>query len=1519
MSSNPTLATAAFKLSSQQERAWLQHEAGVRAYAQCIIAITGSVDTAKLQQALQQLVSEYEILRTVFRRQTGIKLPFQVIQEQSQVLFEHAQNGNVADLARRDHESAWDLENGPTLRATMVGSKLILTLPAFCADSSTLKNLYLQLAARYRGENAGSDGPMQYADLVEWQNEMLASDETKPGREFWRELCRSIDFAALQSVGLPLQVSGASFSRDVVATTAPLGPLDTLASRRKVPVEDILLAAWSALLFRLTGQSDLTVGTEFNGRRYEELGAAFGPLARMLPLKSEIQGETSFEALTRHVGSNVTEARNWQESFSWNQAAGEEHVLPFTFAYQVLGGSEVADGVSFALERIHIVSEPYRLRLVAVRHGSEIELEFHYDASRFERNAVERIAGYYINLLTAAVTNPATAVSKLPLLSDVERKQLVTDWNQTTCEYPKTQCLHQLFEAQASKTPERVAVRSGEQAFSYRELNERANQMAHYLRKQGVGPDRPVGLCLDRSADTMVAVLAILKAGGAYVPLNADNPPARLKQQLEGAAALITESKYAAQMPEFSGPVMVLDRDQKQWASEPKVNPAINTNPENLVYVIYTSGSTGVPKGVAVRHRNLVNYAHFITNRLDLEKYPEGLQFATVSTLGADLGNTCIYPSLISGGTLHIIGYEMATDPRRFADYTSKHPVDVLKIVPSHLQALLQSDEAQKLLPRKYLVTGGETLTPKLIEKIASLNPACEVINHYGPTETTVGSLTLKLKEYDWKKAGLTSIPIGRPIANTQAYVLDQNLAPVPIGVIGELYIAGEGVTAGYLNQPEKTAERFLRNPFSTDANAKMYRTGDLARCGEDGAIEFLGRGDDQVKVRGFRIELGEIESVLAKHSAVKQVVVLAREDERGDKRLLAYVVPSREAAEVKGEDLRSYLKQQLPDYMVPQAVVILAKLPLTPNGKIDRKALPEPEQAQTKTYVAPRTAAEQKIAAIWAEVLRRELNQISVEDNFFDLGGHSLLATQVISRLRRVLNIELPLRTLFESPTVAGLAVEADKVGMAAEVPAIVKVPRDKPLPLSFAQQRLWVLDRIEPNNPLYNIPRAVRLFGDLNVNALTGALNEIVRRHESQRTTFATGSDNQPIQIIAPSLVLAVPTIDLSSKAQPELEAKEVAAEEARTPFDLAKGPLLRAKILKLGSRDHVLLLTMHHIVSDAWSAGIFMQELGEIYSANLQNQPSPVPELAVQYADYAVWQRNYFQGKVLENQISYWREHLRGAPALLELPSDRPRPAVRKFYGAYEPISLANDVTAGVRTFSQQQGVTPFMTMLAAFNATLFKHSGQEHIVLGTDIANRTTAETERMIGFFINLLPIRTDLSGNPTFLDLVLRVRESALAAYAHQDIPFDKLVEDLQPERSASHNPIVQALFVMQNIPRQRRELPGLELAPFPLSITRSKFDVAVFMRETGDGMVQDWLYSTELFERETILRMAAQFETLLRHAVTQPETRLSALEIFTEQEKRELEKDKEVRKQSQRKKLMAVEPKAVKLKPSDS
>jgi len=1529
MSSNASMAAAAFRISSQQERIWLEHERGLPQFAQCAIRINGALDLVRLESALEQIVGRYEILRTLLRRQGGVKLPFQFIQDGAKVSltevpphgFEQGLRFPSSDVADGD---------APALRASVSAGtrdthRLILRLPAFCADSATLRNFFDELAAEYGTSQAIE--VMQYADLVEWQNELLSSDETKPGRDYWREVCRKIDFDWLNGLRLPLerrsteQIAVRSIDRLVCGLS---DSLQNAAAQLNTSSEMLLLSAWFACLSKLLGRSELVVGCEFDGRRYQELRTAFGPLARCLPLRHEIKPETSFADLVRQLAAEATEAGNWQESFSWTQITGSEGpVLPFAFSFLELGKEKKVGDLCFTLDAVQVVSERFKLRLNVVVRGSDVGFEFDYDASRFDLSAIERIAGYYENLLRSALVNPGTAVSHLPLLTPAEREHLVAGSNQTSAPYPGEKCLHQLFELEAAKNPARMAVRCGEEALSYRQLNEASNQLAHYLCRQGVGPDHRVGVCLERSTAMMVAVLGILKAGGAYVPLNADNPRARLKQQLEGATALITEQKFTAQMPEFSGPTLVLDRDQKLWAGEAKSNPEVHTTAENLVYVIYTSGSTGVPKGVAVRHRNLVNYADFITQKLKLRNRPEGLQFATVSTLGADLGNTCIYPSLISGGTLHVIPYETSTDARGLAQYWSRYPVDVLKIVPSHLQALLQTEEAGRLLPRKYLIMGGEALTPKLLEKITSLNPTCEILNHYGPTETTIGSLTLELKDYDWRRSELSTIPIGRPIQNTQVYVLDQNLEPVAVGVTGELYIAGAGVTAGYLGQPEKTAERFLKNPFSADRDAKMYRTGDLARYTEDGVIEFLGRGDDQVKVRGFRIELGEIEAVLAGHAAVKQAVVLARSSDPGDaaseKRLLAYVVLHRDSsgdgARNSSDDLRHHLQQHLPDYMVPQAVVILPKLPLNPNGKLDRQALPDPEQVRHKTYVAPRTSSEQTIAEIWAEVLRRDKNQISADDNFFDLGGHSLLATQVASRLRRALNTDIPLRTLFECPTVEMLAAQATKLAASSQpqLPPIVRVPRDQPLPLSFAQQRLWVLDRMEPNNPLYNIPRAMRLTGALNTASLIDALNEIIRRHESQRTTFRTGPEG-PVQVIAESLKLNVPVVDLTArpKAERENAAREIANKEAGTPFDLSRGPLLRATILKIDAQDHVLLLTMHHIVSDAWSSAVFFRELGEIYVALSQGKPSPLAELEIQYADYAAWQRMVLKGAVLENQLSYWREHLRGAPPLLELPTDRPRPPARTFAGAYEAIPFSSNIADAVKEFSQQHGVTPFMTMLAAFQALLARYSGQPRIVLGTDIANRTTAETERVIGFFINLLPLQTDVSGDPTFRELVERVRSVALGAYAHQDVPFDKVVEDLQPERSPSHNPIVQALFVMQNIPAQRRELPGVELSLFPIPIKHSKFDVAVFIRGSGGQTFQDWLYSTELFDRSTILRLAGNYETLLEHALGKPSTRLSELEIYREEDKKRLEKEKHERRRSQRSKLLAAEPKTV-------
>jgi amino acid adenylation domain-containing protein len=1535
MSSNPTFATAAFRLSTQQKRVWLEHDQGLAQHAQCTISLAGPLDVAKLQRSLQQLISKYEILRTALRRQPGVQLPFQVIQDNAAVSFNQETGANTAieEFLRRERNSLTGIEAAPMIRALLVSHgpekhTLVLTAPVFSVDSATLKKCFEEIVAMYGGD-AGirPDDVMQYADLVEWQNELLASDDTKAGRDFWRECCREMDPVTLEGPALPLEKkpeAPPTFDSLMISNSELAPRITALTSELNSSTEAVLLSAWYALLWRLVGNAQIPIACEVDGRRYEELQKALGPLALSLPIRLEFAPETSsFAQLVRKVEAAMVEARNWQECFAWSQAfAVENSYLPFAFGYYDLGGSQKSGGVDFRLERLQVISERFKLRVAAIRRESHMDLDFAYDTSRLDRATVERIAHYCVTLLSAAATNPQTPVSRLQFVPEKERRQLLIEWNNTAAAYPANQCLHELFEGQVSRTPDRLAIRCGEQSFTYTQLNDSANQLAHYLRRQGVGPDRLVALYLERSADTMLAVLAILKAGGAYVPLNPDNPPARLKQQLEGVAALVTETKLAGQMPQFSGSILALDGDRQLWANEPTLNPAPKTTPESLMYVIYTSGSTGVPKGVGVRHRNVVNYSHFITQKLQLSNYPEGLQFATVSTLGADLGNTCIYPSLISGGSLHIIPYEIGTDSRRFADYCERNPIDVLKIVPSHLRALLDapSEDARTLLPRKYLILGGETLTPQLVAKIESLESGCAVLNHYGPTETTIGSLTLTLNDYDWRQAKLSSIPIGRPIANTQVYILDQNLEPVPVGITGELYIAGAGVTAGYLGQPEKTAERFQKNPFVEDLTALMYRTGDLARYGADGNVEFLGRGDDQVKVRGFRVELGEIESVLARHQAVKQAVVLAKEGEQGDKRLIAYVVPMREAPQVsQAEELRAYLKQQVPDYMLPQAIVLLSKLPLNANGKIDRKALPEPEDGtQSKSYVAPRSPTEQIIANVWAEVLRRPKEQVGVDVNFFDLGGHSLLATQVISRIRRALDIELPLRTMFESPTIAGLAEQAESARTIedAKGPRIVRVSRDQPLPLSFAQQRLWVLDRMEPNSSLYNIARAVRVNGDLDVNALIGALNEIVRRHESQRTTFSARENGEPVQVIADSLVLSVPVLDLTAHAEEarEAEAKRIATEEAQTPFDLSKGPLVRAKVLKLGGQEHVLLLTMHHIVSDAWSAAIFFEELNTLYSSFVEGKPSPLPELAIQYGDYAAWQRSFLQGPVLDKQLAYWRDQLRRASPLLQLPTDRPRPNVRNFEGAHEPIPLPKEVMDSVKTLSQQEGVTPFMLMLAAFNALLFRHSGQEQIVLGTDIANRTSAETERLIGFFINLLPMHTDLAGDPTFRELLSRVREAALGAYAHQDLPFDKLVEELQPERSLSHNPIVQALFVMQNIPTHDRQLAGLEITPFSLPLTRSKFDVAVFIRDKGSEVIEDWVYSTELFERDTILRFGAQFENLLRHAISSPDTRVSALDILSAQEKAEREASKTERKQSQRKKLISAEPKAIKL-----
>jgi amino acid adenylation domain-containing protein len=1044
--------TAGFWLSPQQKHVWALQQEGRALRSVCLLHLDGIISEQAFVSSLKQLVTRHEILRTIYVYQPGMKFPFQAVLDAAepsiQILDltnspEPEQTANLDELFRGMQVASVGPEQGPVIVATLATLApnryaVLISLPAMTADVASLEIIAKELAGIARGQtmDAGEE-PLRYVQFAQWQNDLIESDDenARKAKQFWESLGEA------PGLSLPHEVPASDGrSERVVACTIDAEAatqIESLAKRLNASESEVLLAAWQCVLWRVTNQSSFRVGVVFDGREYDELRNAVGLIAKSLPIEARFDGDYRFRDVVEHVHASIAKAAEWQEYYVPSVRPGEDSPVCFEWL------PESSDSTAVAT-RIAVCNDLYKLKLSVRKQPDGFLLEFHYDFSLIPAESAARTAGYFTNLLAGAHAAPDSPVTRLPLLDGDERQRLLVEWNQTAAAYPRDKCFHQLFEAQATSTPDRSALRFNDEVLTYRELNERANQLAHYLRSVGVGPDSLVGLCVERSAQMIVAVLGILKAGGAYVPLNPDNPKPRLVQQLAGGVALLTEQELLGHMPEFAGNTLCMDSDSPVWMNQPRSNPENRSTPENLIYVIYTSGSTGVPKGVAVRHRNLVNYSHFIRQRLRVDEHPEGLHFATVSTIGADLGNTCIYPSLLSGGCLHVISYDVSTDAEQMAAYTAKYPIDVLKIVPSHLNALLQSPQGSQVLPRKYLVMGGETFTRALAERIFACGADCEVFNHYGPTETTVGSLTLRLADFDWKSSQAASIPIGRPIANTQVYLLDSLLQPVPTGALGELYIAGDGVTAGYLNLSEKTDERFVGNPFSTDAQGQMYRTGDLARFLPDGNVEFLGRGDDQVKIRGFRIELGEIESVLAAKPGVKQAVVLAKEDERGDKRLIAYLVTD-PPLKSSPDEIRSYLKQQLPEFMVPSAIVLLPKIPLNPNGKVDRPALPEPETVQSREFVAPNGATEDRVARIWQEVLRRE--RISADENFFELGGHSLLATQVISRIREHFRVELPIRALFDCPTIAGLArtvEDAASSGPQDATPSITRVSRE-------------------------------------------------------------------------------------------------------------------------------------------------------------------------------------------------------------------------------------------------------------------------------------------------------------------------------------------------------------------------------------------------------------------------------------------------------------------------------------------
>ena len=1023
--------TTGFQLSPQQRRLWNLQVAGLSACASVVISVEGDLDAVRLRAALKAVVERFEILRTSFQRSSGLKFPFQVVHGEAAVVWETAavgtssleQHAEIEKILQAQSEKV-DVAAVPVVRATLVGlgghrHLLLLSLPSLCSDRLGLELLVQHLAARYC-ENAASDEVLQYADYAAWQNELPQEEEAAQASTFWN----SQNPADVPPVALPFvrKVGTATpITANELQHVAVSFDGSTKAAIERAGLEGFLLAAWQVFLWRMSGQGEVVTGFHSDGRHYEEAKTALGAFSRMLPMRASFDGDPKFDAFVEQTRQTITLAKESQDYLPSSYSECEPAVY---FCIRNEAGAYAGSGATFSATEIRVPEHRAHLGLQVGKGASDWKAALVFDPAALSHETAEHFAGCFAALVRGAAAHPATALSHLPLLTEDERERVGTTFNRAAVEFPAASCLHYLFEEQAQRTPTRPALRCGETLLSYAELNAQANRIAHTLRRHGVKANVSVGLCVERSAEMIVGLLGILKAGGCYVPLVPDSPKARLAHQLAetDAPVLLTQEKLLGSLPDFAGAVLCLDRDREKFATESAANHERNNVPQDLAYVIYTSGSTGVPKGVAVRHASLVNYTRFIERRLDLASHPDGLHFATVSTIAADLGNTAVFPALVSGGCLHVINFETAMSANLFSEYAAKYPVDVLKITPSHLNTLMKASGSDGVLPRKFLVLGGEASSWEFIRQIMQ-EGKCAVLNHYGPTEATIGCCTFAVWENDVSAWAPATVPVGRPIANGSVYILDRHMTPVPVGVPGELCVGGAGLAQGYLKQPEQTAERFVANPFrrAADSEARIYRTGDLARFLPDGNIEFMGRIDDQVKIRGFRVEPVEIHNALRKYAGVQQTVVTPYQDKNSEKRLAAYVVAG---TGIKADQLRTFLQGELPEYMVPSALVIVEKLPLTANGKVDFRALPSPEAEGAKVerpYVAPGTPEEEKMAAIWREVLRVE--RVSIHDNFFEMGGHSLLATQIISRIRNNFQVQMPLHSFLETPTVAQLA----------------------------------------------------------------------------------------------------------------------------------------------------------------------------------------------------------------------------------------------------------------------------------------------------------------------------------------------------------------------------------------------------------------------------------------------------------------------------------------------------------------
>jgi amino acid adenylation domain-containing protein len=1497
-------------LSLDQERYWFMEQlrpGGAGLNITTANRMRGLLSLPAVERAFDAIVRRHAAWRTTFpaldgggavQRVTAARRQRLVCVDLS-VLPDGRRWAEAQRLVGLDAAELFDLERGPLVRTTLlrVGPRdhvCLLTAHHLVVDFLSFQIVWAELGALYIADVTGvtvalPEPPVQYSDFAIWQREWLQGEVLDGLVAWWRERLGGFPLALDLPTDRPrpavMRMRGGQ--RRLRVSRELSEGLRTLARQEGCTLFMIVLAAAGALLHRDSGQDKLILGANNANRNRPEIQPVIGTFLTQVPFPLDLAGDPTCRELLARVRQAALGAYAHQdlpfgklvEAIQPPRDTSRQPVIQALV--QVLdakaGGSDFADVTCEGVDA-YDGSARYDLTLMLFDDGESLSGTLEYDADLFDPATAERLGDLLLLQSAAMTAEPDLHLSALPVLDPASRHQALAEWSGTAGPLPGW-TVPERFAAQVALTPDALAVATAGETLTFGELDRRAEELARLLRAAGVGAESRVALLLERTADLPVALLAVWKAGGACLPLDPSSPAERLGVLLADAepTAVIHRGSLP---PEISTGAYALDL----MAPSP-LEPASGRTeggfpaPSDLAYMIYTSGTTGLPKAVMVEHGSLAATLAAFLDRFGLaadDRMPQVARFSF------DISLLELFAPLLAGGACEILSQEEILEPglllAAIERATRFHAVPSLM---RQVAAGARSAGTERFGGLRTLFTGGDLVPPSLLVELREVFPAAAVVVLYGPTEGTM-VCTYYAVPPDARPEGTA---IGRPFAHAEMRVIDR-WGDAPLTVPGELWIGGPGVARGYFRRSELTAERFVERD-----GRRYYRTGDRVRHLADGRLEFLGRTDLQVKIRGFRIEPGEIEVQLAAHPGVREAAVVALADSGGEKRLVAYFVPEGDGS-LSGGALRDHLAARLPAYMVPSAFVLLAELPVTAHGKLDRSRLPAPELAMDAEDAGapPRTPAEELVAGIWCEVLG--LPAVSRSANFFALGGHSLLATQVAARLRRALGVEIPVQTLFQAPTVAELAAEVDGA-LAAEdfstAPPLLAASREGDLVLSFAQERLWFLDRLAPGNAGYNIPVALAARGELSLPALAASLTEMVRRHEALRTTYVARGD-RPAQVIAPAGRRELPLADLSllPEARRRGEARRLADEAVAQPFDLERDPVLRARAVRLGPDEHVLLLVVHHIAADGWSVGVIIEEIAALYPAALAGLVSPLPELAVQYADFARWQRGWLRDEALDRQLGYWRRRLAGAP-VLDLPTDRPRPPVQSFRGATRMHRIGSGTARSLERFARQQDATLFMVLLAAIQTLLGRYAGQDDVVVGSPIANRTRAEVEPLIGFFVNSLILRGDLTGDPLFGELVARSRRAALEAYSHQDLPFERLVEELRPERRLSHNPLFQVMFALQNAPRQAIELPGVTFSAVEFGFPATRFDLEIFFTEAVGGLVLQLTYSTDLFDPTTIARLETHLDALLGSVLADPSRRLSELSLLPAPERHQL------------------------------